>query len=173
MKTREFAKLLETIVRKVVREEFKSMITESKQPTKSIVKTAQKKADPLDVSHIFNEGDVLSEQASYVKPKKKINFSKDNMVNQMLTETYNSNEWQNINGNGGMFTSQNAQGFNRSSMAEMIGYGSAKPTVSNMTPTTDPDGRPMNVNLEGTKVGEALTRDYSALMKKINAKKGK
>ena len=30
----------------------------------------------------------------------------------------------------------------------------------------------MNVNLEGTGVGKALTRDYSALMKKLNNKKG-
>ena len=57
-------------------------------------------------------------------------------------------------------------------MAEMIGYGGTKPTVTNMTPTVDPDGRPLNVNLEGTKVGDALTRDYSSLMKKLNSKKG-
>jgi hypothetical protein len=31
----------------------------------------------------------------------------------------------------------------------------------------------MNVNIEGTAVGDALTKDYSALMKTINAKKGK
>jgi len=161
MKPRQLAKLIEGVVRKVVREEFKSLLNESKnvQP-----KVKQPKFDPLDVSHIL--------ETKQPKPKKKLEFSKDNMVNQMLTETYNSNEWQNINGNG-MFTSQQAQGFNRGAMAEMLGYNSGKPTVSNMTPTVDPEGRPMDVNLEGTKVGEALTRDYSALMKKINAKKGK
>jgi hypothetical protein len=164
MKTRQLAKLLETIVRKVVREEFKSLLNES---TEQKPKVKQKQFDPFDVSHIFES------QNHNKKPQKKMEFSKDNMVNQILNETYEANEWQNINGNGGMFTSQQAQGFNRSAMAEMMGYGSGKPTVSNMTPTTDPDGRPMNVNLEGTKVGEALTRDYSALMKKINAKKGK
>jgi hypothetical protein len=100
-------------------------------------------------------------------------FSKDSMVNQILNETYESNEWQNINSNGIMFTSQQAQGFSRGNMAEMLGYGSSEPTINNMTPTIDPEGRPMDVNLEGTKVGEALTRDYSALMKTINAKKGK
>ena len=161
MKPRQLAKLIEGVVRKVVREEFKSLLNESKnvQP-----KVKQPKFDPLDVSHIL--------ETKQPKPKKKLEFSKDNMVNQMLTETYESNEWQNINGNG-MFTSQQAQGFNRGAMAEMLGYDSGKPTVNNMTPTVDPEGRPMDVNLEGTKVGEALTRDYSALMKKINAKKGK
>lgn len=170
MKPRQLAKLVETIVRKVVREELKSMLNESQKPKRKI---KQKKFDPLDVSHILNQGDVLSEQSSNIKPKKKIEFSKDSMVNQMLTETYNSNEWQNINSNGVMFTSQQAQGFNRGNMAEMLGYGSSEPTVTNMTPTIDPEGRPMDVNIEGTKVGEALTRDYSALMKTINKKKGK
>lgn len=161
MKPRQIAKLLESIVRKVVREEFKSLLNESKnvQP-----KVKQPKFDPLDVSHIL--------ETKQPKSKKQIKFSKDNMVNQILTETYDSDEWQNINGNG-MFTSQQAQGFNRGAMAEMLGYNSGTPTVNNMTPTVDPDGRPMDVNLEGTKVGEALTRDYSSLMKKINAKKGK
>jgi len=161
MKPRQIAKLLESIVRKVVREEFKSLLNESKnvQP-----KVKQPKFDPLDVSHIL--------ETKQPKSKKQIKFSKDNMVNQILTETYDSDEWQNINGNG-MFTSQQAQGFNRGAMAEMLGYDSGTPTVNNMTPTVDPDGRPMDVNLEGTKVGEALTRDYSSLMKKINAKKGK
>jgi len=161
MKPRQIAKLLESIVRKVVREEFKSLLNESKnvQP-----KVKQPKFDPLDVSHIL--------ETKQHKSKKQIKFSKDNMVNQILTETYDSDEWQNINGNG-MFTSQQAQGFNRGAMAEMLGYDSGTPTVNNMTPTVDPDGRPMDVNLEGTKVGEALTRDYSSLMKKINAKKGK
>jgi len=161
MKPRQIAKLLESIVRKVVREEFKSLLNESKnvQP-----KVKQPKFDPLDVSHIL--------ETKQPKSKKQIKFSKDNMVNQILTETYDSDEWQNINGNG-MFTSQQAQGFNRGAMAEMLGYDSGTPTVNNMTPTVDPDGRPMDVNLEGTKVGKALTRDYSSLMKKINAKKGK
>ncbi len=161
MKPRQIAKLLESIVRKVVREEFKSLLNESKnvQP-----KVKQPKLDPLDVSHIL--------ETKQPKSKKPIKFSKDNMVNQILTETYDSDEWQNINGND-MFTSQQAQGFNRGAMAEMLGYNSGTPTVNNMTPTVDPDGRPMDVNLEGTKVGEALTRDYSSLMKKINAKKGK
>jgi hypothetical protein len=164
MKPRQLAKLLETIVRKVVREEFKSMLNESKKPIK---KVKQPKVDPFDVSHIFESNTPKR------KPQKKMEFSKDSMVNQILNETYESNEWQNINSNGIMFTSQQAQGFSRGNMAEMLGYGSSEPTINNMTPTIDPEGRPMDVNLEGTKVGEALTRDYSALMKTINAKKGK
>lgn len=39
-------------------------------------------------------------------------------------------------------------------------------------PTTDLDGRPVNVNEIDESVANALTKDYSALMKAINKKKG-
>jgi hypothetical protein len=43
-----------------------------------------------------------------------------------------------------------------------------------MMPTTDIDGKPVDTNNEQVAaVGAALTKDYSALMKTINAKKGK
>jgi len=55
----------------------------------------------------------------------------------------------------------------------MIGYSDGVATAQTMAPMTGPDGEPINTNIEGTAVGDALTRDYSALMKTINAKKGK
>tara|TARA_B100000900_G_C20512294_1_gene688560 strand:+ start:665 stop:1183 length:519 start_codon:yes stop_codon:yes gene_type:complete len=171
MDTRQTVKLIEAIVRKVVREELRPIIKEVKQtkPKKTKRVKKVKDVDPFDVSHIFTNNGTINEQTSKPKPKK--NFSKDKVLNGLLTETYESDEWRNMNGNS-MYTSQNAQGFGRANMAEMIGYGSSQPTVNNMAPTVDPDGRPMDVNLEGTGVGKALTRDYSALMKKLNSKKG-
>jgi len=168
MKARQLSKLVEAIVRKVIREELKPIImelNESKRTKtkKTITKKPKKKVDPFDVSNVLNE--------HRVKSKPKMKFAKDSMINQLLTETYDNNEWRDMNGSN-MYTSQNAQAFNRGNMAEAIGYGSQVATTTNMTPTVDPEGRPMDVNLEGTAVGAALTRDYSALMKKINSKKG-
>ena len=81
------------------------------------------------------------------------------------------NEWKNLNGK--TFTSNQAQGFDRATMASMLGYGDEHSRLNSMTPTIDPEGNPMNVNLEGTAIGDALTKDYSQLMKAMNAKKGK
>lgn len=164
MKAKDLAQLLEVIVRKVVREELKPILSEVKKSSKPMIKETKKKKrvikkDPLNVDHIF-------EQA----PKKTQTFSKNSMLNDMLNETANSGEWRDMDS---MFTSGQAQGFNRAQMAEALGYGDGVATTQNMMPTTDPDGRPMNVNIEGTAVGDALTRDYSGLMKAINAKKGK
>jgi len=161
MKARQLSKLVEAIVRKVIREELKPIImelNESKRTKtkKTITKKPKKKVDPFDVSNVLNEHRVKSKS----KPAPK--FAKDSMINQLLTETYNTDEWRDMNGSNS-FTSQNAQAF---------GYGSQDATPINMTPSVDPEGRPVNVDLEGTAVGAALTRDYSALMKKINSKKG-
>ena len=169
MNTRQTAKLIEAIVRKVVREELKPFLKEVKQskPKPKKVKRVEEveKFDPFDVSHIIE-----NKQKSKPKPKK--TFSKDKVLNGLLTETYESDEWRNINANQPTFMSHQAQGFNRSAMSSMLGYGDSTPTANNMAPTVDPDGRPMDVDLEGTGIGKALTRDYSALMKKINTKKG-
>lgn len=163
MKAKDLAQLLEVIVRKVVREELKPIIAEVKKSSKPVIKetTSKKrvKKDPLNVEHIFEE-----------KVSQKQTFTKNSMLNDLLNETANDGDWRNMDS---MYTSQQAQGFNRAQMAEMLGYGDGVATPQNMTPNVGPDGEPMNVNLEGTAVGEALTRDYSGLMKAINAKKGK
>jgi hypothetical protein len=168
MKAKQLADLLEVIVRKVVREELKPILKEIKQSSKPVIKENKVKEitkpfDPLDVS------DVL-ETERLKKQNPTMEFSKNPMLNEMLNETAESGEWRTMDST---FGANQAQGFNRQVMAEKLGYGSGKPTAQNMTPTIDPDGNPMNVNIEGTAVGDALTKDYSKLMKTINAKKGK
>ena len=168
MKAKQLADLLEVIVRKVVREELKPILKEIKQSSKPVIKENKVKEitkpfDPLDVS------DVL-ETERLKKQNPTMEFSKNPMLNEMLNETAESGEWRTMDST---FGANQAQGFNRQVMAEKLGYGSGKPTAQNVTPTIDPDGNPMNVNIEGTAVGDALTKDYSKLMKTINAKKGK
>ncbi len=164
MKAKQLADLLEVIVRKVVREELKPILKEIKQSSKPIIKEVTKPLDPLDVS------DVL-ETERLKKQNPTMEFSKNTMLNEMLNETAESGEWKNLDGR--TFTSGQAQGFNRQVMAEKLGYSNGVPTAQSMMPTVDPDGKPLNVNIEGTAVGDALTKDYSKLMKTINAKKGK
>jgi hypothetical protein len=164
MKAKELAQLLEVIIRKVVREELKPILKEVKQSSKPVIRervvdNSKITKDPLDISGLLE-----------TKKPKTQKFSENPLLNDMLNETAESGEWRNMDST---FTSQQAQGFNRTQMAEMLGYGDGVATTTNMTPTLDPDGKPMNVNIEGTAVGDALTRDYSSLMKTINAKKGK
>ena len=173
MKAKELAQLLELIVRKVVREEIRPLLNEVRKSSNPVIKETRppagkqlrkpKEIDPLDVSHIF------AAVPSAVVKKKQTEYTKNSMLNSILNETAESGEWKTMEG---QFDQNQAQGFNyRDGMAESIGYGNAP---MNMMPTTDIDGRPVDTNNEQVAaVGTALTKDYSALMKVINAKKGR
>ena len=51
---------------------------------------------------------------------------------------------------------------------------SSQPTPQSMIPTQDSDGRAVDVNaVMNSGVGQALTKDYSKLMKAIDKKKGR
>jgi len=165
MKPKELAKLLEVVVRKVVRDELKPIITEVVKASKPVEQSRVKQ--PSAKKSGVSLFEVLGEETQ--KPQTK--FSDDAMLNGILNETANDGEWRNLDANP--YTSQQAQGFNRAQMAEMIGYGDGVATAQTMAPMTGPDGEPINTNIEGTAVGDALTRDYSELMKTISAKKGK
>ena len=165
MKAKELATLLELIVRKVVRDELKPLLKEVRKSSKPIIKEVRKtkQRDPLDISHVLEES-----RASTPKAKTNKEFTKNPTLNSILNETANDGEWRNMDS---QFGANQAQGFNRAGMSEALGYGD---TQQSMMPTTDIDGRPVDTNNEHVAaVGAALTKDYSALMKTINAKKGK
>ena len=79
MNTRQLAKLLEAVVRKVVREELKPIIKENYQIANTSKKVKPtKKFDPLDVSHIFEENiSSTNNQKSKINKKSKKVFSKN------------------------------------------------------------------------------------------------
>ena len=169
MKAKQLADLLEVIVRKVVREEIKPLLKEIRNtPKPGLAKPIIKETritkvtepfDPLDVSEVL-ETERLRKQTP------KMEFSKNSMLNEMLNETAESGEWRTMDST---FGANQAQGFNRQSMASSMGYGE-----HSMIPDTDVDGKPVNMEaLQSSGVANALTKDYSALMKTINAKKGK
>jgi len=154
MKAKELAQLLELVVRKVVREELKPILSEVKKSQKPIIREVKSKKvrvekDPLDI----NLSEILAEAPQRETEKK--TFMKNPMLNDMLNEVADSGEWRNMDGNS--YTSNQAQSFMQGSV-----------------PTTDIDGRPIDTNNEkvAAAVG-AMTKDYSQLMKAIDKKKGK
>ena len=94
---------------------------------------------------------------------------KDNKFSDLLNETVDA--WPTMGGQ--TLTSNSAQGMDRATMASMMGLSSS-PTPQSMIPQTDSDGKRVDVNaVMNSGVGEALTKDYSQLMKAIAKKKGK
>ena len=90
-------------------------------------------------------------------------FSKDPMLNDLLNETATlpTDEWTTMN-----FRSEMAQAF-----GGMRSVGDSN--IPHVAPQTDLDGRPVNMaNEQVATAVNAMTKDYSALMKAIDKKKG-
>lgn len=158
MKAKELAQLLELVVRKVVREELKPILSEVKKSKKPIIREVNSKKvgvekDPLDI----NLSEILAE-ASHVETEQKT-FIKNPMLNEMLNEVAESGEWRSLNDT--QFSSNQAQSFMQGGSTSVV-------------PTTDIDGRPVDTNnQEVANVVGAMTKDYSQLMKAIDKKKGR
>lgn len=154
METKSFFNAL----RKIIREEVQSAVrTEMKR-----VLNEQRVAPKQIIDH----GIRMSEQA--VKPNKPKTFVKDPMLNDLLNETAASplihDEWATMD-----FKSEMAQAFG--------GMRSAGPDMSFTTPAIAPlkdiNGVPVDIrNEKVATVVNAMTKDYSALMKAIDKKKG-
>jgi hypothetical protein len=153
MDSKSFLKALQLIVReevqKAVRTEVKKLLAEQSS------------------QHVVDHGIRMNTQAI---PKKKSNktFSKDPLLNDLLAETAASpsavaNDWPVMD-----FQAEMAQGFGM-----MRSAGPDIPHARAVAPSHDISGNPVNINNENVAtVVNAMTKDYSALMKAIDKKKG-
>jgi hypothetical protein len=144
MESKTFVKLL----RKVIREEVTLAVRREIRSSLNENKT--------DHNKVINHGVQLSKMANK-KPKK---YVKDSMLNDILNNTSPLQESSTMNYNSGM-----AQSF-KSMMTE-------EPNISHVAPMTDINGKPVNVNDQKVAATvNAMTKDYSALMKAVDKKKG-
>jgi hypothetical protein len=103
-------------------------------------------------------------KATSTKKRQSVEFTKDPVLNKILNETANE-EWKTM-GNK-TFTD------GRSGMAAMMGLNTpdqtfgAKPTIAQMLPN---DRKHIQVSDE---MADILTKDYSALLKKVDEKANK
>ena len=146
MESKTFIKLLRKIIREEVSKAVKSVLTESN-------------------SHVSPNIDLKSVVQESRPPKKftKKKFTKNKMINDLLNETaaepvnQEVADWSTMN-----FKSEMAQSYER-------------PTT-NVRPlaTKGIDGEAINMNNKGVAATvNAMTKDYSSLMKAIDKKKGK
>jgi hypothetical protein len=164
MTTKEFVqairKIIQEEVQKSVRKEIQVMLNESNNQT-----FVQTNIDPID----------FKTESLRVKPrpaKALKQYSKNPMLNDILNETSplkgDSNYLAEVFGSNVDYNNYDEWPTMRSTPTAMSG----KMGVANMIPTTDTEGRPVQNTHVPEEVASALTRDYSALMKAINKKKG-
>ena len=150
MESKNFIKLLRKIIREEVSNAVKSALNESR--------TNQ-------VTSNINLSEIVEDPMPN-RPVAKKKFTKNKMLNDLLNETASTPPSQEL-------TDWSTMNF-KSEMAESFGtYNqSAGPTMP--LATKGINGEPVNMNNEGVATAvKAMTRDYSALMKAIDKKKGK
>ena len=147
MDTNKFVKALKLLIKEEVRKEVEKQKTTIRE---SVIK------------------EMSTPQTKTQSKKQKVKF-KSNKFSDLLNETVDT--WDTMGGQ--TLTSQHAQGMDRQTMASTMGLSNT-PTQQSMIPQTDSDGRAVDVNaVMNSGVGQALTRDYSQLMKAIDTKKGR
>ena len=149
METKSFVKLLRKVIREevqsVVRKELKNAINENKTNHNSVINHG------LDL-HKIAEQDIRG-------PRAKKQYAKDEMLNDILNETSghgSDNPWPEMN-----FKSEMAPEFMERPMPASLA-------------STGINGEPVNMNnKKGVQTVQNMTKDYSALMKAIDKKKGR
>ena len=151
MESKKFVKLLRKIIREEVSNAVKQVLTESRsnQVINSNVNLSEFIEDPMPN-----------------RPVAKKKFTKNSILNDLLNETaatppsQEQTDWSTMNF--------------RSEMAEAFGANQSMRQPTMPLATTDTNGKPVNMNNEKVATAvNAMTKDYSALMKAIDKKKGK
>ena len=151
MKKDGFVKLLRKIIRDEVSKAVKNALNESKinQVTSADFSLTE-----------------MSEDSVTNKPRVKKQYTKNSMLNDLLNETaatpvsQEMADWSSMN--------------YKSEMAEAFGQGMSASKPVTPLATKGINGEPVNMNNENVaKVGNAMTKDYSALMKAIDKKNSK
>ena len=175
MSTNKLAQVIRKIVREEVRKEVRQILNEQSKPKK-----VTKKEFSTGLAHAIGLTDSIERRAR--KPKVEKQYTKNKMLNDILNETAGdiaSGNASRLAAEAGAYptmgdqtlTSNNAQTFDRNSLAAKLGYGdmnpAGTPSVQEMVPRTDVRGVPPQTNQVDPGVAKALTRDYSELVKKF------
>ncbi len=147
MESKSFVKLLRKIIREEVSKAVKQVLTESN--TKSVT-------NGMSLTSAMNT-------SAPSRPRTKKQYTKNSMLNDLLNETASTPVSQEL-------TDYSTMNF-RSEMAEAFGMSSNQPQA---LATRDINGKPVNMQNENVaKTVDLMTKDYSALMKAIDKKKGR
>ena len=152
METKSFLKLLRKVIREevqsVVRKELRMVLNEKKVNHKNVIKHG------MDLHKV-----VESPRDTTAKKKK---FVKDNMLNDILNEIALESDFSTIRDTPTVYQTDDVDTFasNRNSDIPLTSTGI--------------NGEPVNMsNSNVAKTMEAMTRDYSGLIKAIDKKNGK
>ena len=173
--TTTLRKLIREEVEKAVRTEFVNFVSlmgEAKTSKNKVVKPKpKKKVSESSIKKMVN--DIVAEPNQV--PQKKL--SNNPVLNEILNKTEGgmpadpsmlTQQEQPVPQGQEEYPTMGGGTFDRSKMAQMLGYGGEVPQTQGMT---TPDGAPVAPEQISNDVASAMTRNYGDLMKAIDKKK--
>ena len=135
-----------------------------KTNVKTLIRQIVREEVAMAINEVITELKKPVQQVSQPKPKKKIvekkQFTKNAILNEVMNETAQSEEWKTMGG----------ETYDSSKMGEVLGksYGNM------MDDSSQPNGNlAASMGIDPKKAPNFLTKDYSGLMKAMNKNKGK
>ena len=146
MNKKQFMKIITEVVRREVKKEVQKILIKE------------------ETSHQL--ADVIPEVS---EPKQKVEYTKNKSLNDVLNETVGLTKSEKQNGE---YPTLGGGAFDTSRMSELMGYGKSEDMKRDMVAVDTIKKAGMSVDQVPEHVTNALTRDYSGLMKAIEKKKG-
>jgi len=151
MKKRELIEVIDKIVERKVRQQIRKLKEE----------IFIDKVEPLSFESIKDE---FTKKPTKTKD---VNYTKDKSLNKILNETKGG-----IQGGGDSWPTMGGKTFDSSRMAEVMGYGTSDQSKREVGAVQTMQKAGVNVEQVPDHVTNALTKDYSAMMKAMDKKKG-
>jgi len=146
MNKKQFMKIITEVVRKEVKKEVKKIFI--KEETSNQLT------------------DIIPEVS---EPKQKVEYTKNKSLNDVLNETVGLTKSENKNGE---YPTLGGGAFDTSRMTELMGYGKSDDMKRDMVAVDTIKKAGKSLEQVPDHITNALTRDYSDLMKAIDKKKG-
>ena len=146
MNKKQFMKIITEVVRKEVKKEVKKIFI--KEETSNQLT------------------DIIPEVS---EPKQKVEYTKNKSLNDVLNETVGLTKSENKNGE---YPTLSGGAFDTSRMTELMGYGKSDDMKRDMVAVDTIKKAGKSLEQVPDHITNALTRDYSDLMKAIDKKKG-
>ena len=150
MNKKQFMKIITEVVRKEVKKEVKKIFIKEE--------TREKTSNQLI--------DIIPE---IVEPHEEIHFTKNKSLNDVLNETIGLSKKQSRSGE---YPTLGGGTFDSSKMSEMLGYGKSDDMKIDMVAIDTIKKAGKSIDQVPDHVKNALTKDYSGLMKALDKKKG-
>ena len=152
MTKKDLVKVIQEVVRREVKKEVKKIFIQEQRTSK-------------DSTPVLT--DIIEQK--FLEPKEEVQYTKNKSLNDVLNETVGLSKQQKTNFDE--YPTMGGKAFDTSRMTELMGYGQTEEGKRDMVAVDTLQKAGKTVNDVPEHITNALTKDYSGLMKALDKKK--